>query len=627
MEVIVQIDEMSDLSEAVVAISSGCPFSGTTSAVPSLSPSICRHRPPPQSIPVISRNGYLEFGIPCVDSVEEDLAWERNYASRSLGRRRIVDAGASPQELDIVDAIKGDHGSVLYAMTFAFFCGLTAITLFSPIMNQMNRHLKLSPTQKQLVNIAPTISGSILRLVSGIFVEKYTAKAVIKMQLLLTLLGNFAVLVICLTMYPDGFSEKLMWPFIICGLVAGAGIATFSTGISTLSMWSEYKFMGRSLGFLGGFGNLSPAIFSLVLPYIAKLLSIPAMYSIWFIWLCWGSYVAVKNVNDSPFTQMKRMHQVAASLDPSTPPFNKERAKELSRLMFGQQVFPTGEIIAPLVNSAKHLHTWILAAIYFVSFGGGFLGMFAYLPTYYLDAFGSSDGVIAICVFSFALLASALRYPAGILADDFGCVTVGYFSFICCLLGAFVFSISTSFSFSYLGLILSGCGVGLINGCVFKAVPLLCADYMTGASSWTGCIGAMGGFAFPVVFATISNNSNSYRLPWSAFLVPILLCIPLWAILAKPLKHKTLQIELDKLQEDIPGLELKLPRHLRKLTKFPFPKPTPNPNPNLNVNPNSNSKSKSSLNSNPRASADSNGSPSDDLTLHNFPTANRQCQF
>ncbi|RUM59092.1 MAG: MFS transporter, partial [Persephonella sp.] len=178
-------------------------------------------------------------------------------------------------------------------------------------------------------------------------------------------------------------------------------------------------------------------------------------------------------------------------------------AKEL-----GQELIPTGGLISSLKNSAKHIQTWALVSLYFVSFGG-FLALTGWFIVFWVQSYGLEITQAGLLMaFGFSLLASVIRIFGGWLSDRIGGELVAIISYSTTLIGALliVIAVNTNFSLSLLGEILMGTGMGVANGAVFKLVPKYVPHATGGAAGWVGGLGAFGGFVVPPILGLFIQN-------------------------------------------------------------------------------------------------------------------------
>lgn len=160
---------------------------------------------------------------------------------------------------------KGNSTRGLTGTTLGFFFGFAAVALYGPTAIKFKEAMDLSPALLGLLIAIPSLSGSLLRIPFGAWVDTTGGKKPFFILLLLSVIGLGGVTLLLFTSYPDGM--KGMYGLILFfGFLSGCGIATFSVGIGQTSYWFPRSRQGFALGTFGGLGNLAPGIFSLVLP-------------------------------------------------------------------------------------------------------------------------------------------------------------------------------------------------------------------------------------------------------------------------------------------------------------------------------------------------------------------------
>lgn len=145
----------------------------------------------------------------------------------------------------------GSPIKALYATTAAFFVGFAAVALFGPTALELKDVMDLSATQVGLLVAAPSLSGSLLRVPFGAWVDADGGRTPILVLLLMAVVGMAGLLITIVAAYPDGLRDNTgAYPGLFClGVLAGCGIATFSPGIGLVSYWFPQKEQGQRLGF------------------------------------------------------------------------------------------------------------------------------------------------------------------------------------------------------------------------------------------------------------------------------------------------------------------------------------------------------------------------------------------
>ncbi|GBF11157.1 nitrate/nitrite transporter [Tepidibacillus infernus] len=382
--------------------------------------------------------------------------------------------------------LKGNPKTGLTMATFGFFIGFAAVSLYGPVATNINKVMNMPALMLGFLVAAPNLTGSLLRIPFGAWVDKVGGKKPFLTLFALSIIGMAGLTSILYLYYPDQLTLK-MYPLIFFfGLLSGSGIATFSVGVPQTSYWFPQNKQGFALGAYGGLGNTAPGIFGILLPFALVGLGLTGSYATWFLFLVIGTSIYTAFAQDAYYFQLIKKG------------VEKEEAKQVSKEL-GQELFPSGTVVQALKISAKVPGTWGLVALYFTSFGG-FLALTTWFPTYWIQYHGLEVRQAGLLMaLGFSILASFIRVYGGHISDKFGGERTAMVSFMIVLVGSVVLAFAKSFGISLLGEIIMGAGMGVANAAVFKLVPKYVPSAPGGASGWVGGLGAFGGFAVPPI--------------------------------------------------------------------------------------------------------------------------------
>lgn len=387
--------------------------------------------------------------------------------------------------------IKGNSQRGLFGTTLGFFFGFAAVALYGPTAIKFKEAMDLTPTLLGLLIAIPSLSGSLLRIPFGAWVDTTGGKKPFFILMLLSVIGLGGVTFLLYSSYPDGM-QGMYGLVLFFGFLSGCGIATFSVGIGQTSYWFPRNRQGFALGTFGGLGNLAPGIFSLVLPIFLTYFGFISAYFAWFLFLLLGTILyGIVGVNAYYFQYKK------AGL-------SDEEARNKAR-QNGQEIFPSGGVKDSLINSAKIKNTWALVVLYFTTFGG-FIALTAWFPTYWSEYQSFAPVKAGLFTAFFSILASVLRVPGGSVADKFGGETVVLFAMIAIFIAAIILSFASAIPLSVIAVLLLAAGMGIANAAIFKLVPVYVSKAVGGAAGWVGGLGAFGGFALPPVMGAIAGK-------------------------------------------------------------------------------------------------------------------------
>lgn len=379
--------------------------------------------------------------------------------------------------------IKGSPNAGLLGATLGFFIGFASVALFGPTAVQFKQWMNLSPDQVALLVAMPALSGSLLRIPFSAIVDTTGGRKPFLCLLFLAVVGMMGLTAIIFLYYPDRLTQDLYPALLLFGLLCGAGIATFSVGISQVSYWFPQKKQGQALAFFGGAGNLAPGIFSFVLPFALSQWGISGCYIGWLLFLIFGTVLYFFLGRNSPYFQYLRGG------------LTKEESIGAAKIK-GQELFPKGSALASLKESAGNWKTWILVIIYFTTFGG-FIALTAWLPTYSREYFSLSAVAAGALTGTYSILSSLIRVFGGNVSDHYGGERTAVGALIVMGSGAILMTQAQHIYTAAAGIVLLAIGMGITNAAVFKLVPQIIPQAVGGAAGWIGGLGAFGGFVIP----------------------------------------------------------------------------------------------------------------------------------
>ena len=416
--------------------------------------------------------------------------------------------------------IKGNSITGLWIATLGFFFGMASVSLFGPTAHKFGDVMKLDPATIGLLVAIPSLSGSLLRIPFGAWVDTTGGKKPFAILLILSVIGVGGLMWLVNANYPDNMDGT--FPLILfLGLLAGCGVATFSVGISQASYWFPSKKQGYATGMFGGVGTLAPGLFALLLPIVIAAIGLGYAYVGWTVFLLVGTLIYIFFARNAPYFQLKKKG------------LSDEEAKSQA-LIQGQELFPTGSVKKSLATSAKIPGTWLLTILYFVTFGG-FLALTVWYPSFWREFYGLGDIQCGLLTACFSMFSALIRAGTGPFADKFGGRKLCYTSMILIAIGAIGMMISRTFALSLIFTIILAIAMGINNTAVFKMVPIYIPKAVGGASGWIGGIGAFGGFAFPPLMGMIASHMGHDGSAWG-FGIYLILAIICWFILMLFLK-------------------------------------------------------------------------------------------
>lgn len=407
--------------------------------------------------------------------------------------------------------IQGNPQQGLTGATIGFFAGFAAVALFGPTASLFNEVMQLSPVMVGFLVSIPSLSGSLLRIPFGAWVDTSGGRKPFLILMWLSFLGMLGLMLVVSFLYPSRLTADLYPLLLLLGVLCGCGIATFSVGIGQVSYWFPQDKQGAALGAYAGLGNLAPGLFSFLLPVALQNWGLQTAYLAWLVFLGVGVFLYHRLGLDAPYFQALRQARAHPATELAKDQDVAHLAVKVAR-EHGQQIFPRGNAMQSLAAAARISKTWMLVAIYFTTFGG-FIALTAWFPTYWKGFYNLGALTAGTLTAVYSLTASLLRVAGGIVADRLGGERTAMLALSTTLLGAILISLSGVLGWSIAGMLLMAIGMGICNAAVFKLMPMYVPRAVGGAAGWIGGLGAFGGFAIPPLMGVMVSNLGSAGYP------------------------------------------------------------------------------------------------------------------
>jgi len=380
---------------------------------------------------------------------------------------------------------KGDQNRALALSTIAFTVCFAVWTIFSIIGVAIKKELGLTEFQFGLLVATPILTGSLTRLILGVWTEKYGGKLVFSAQMILTGLATWALtLAHTYTMY------------IVAALGIGLAGGSFIIGVAYVSRWYDTSKQGTALGIFGA-GNVGAAVTKFLAPFVMVAYGWQGVAQVW------AAGIALMGV----------IFFILAKDDPEL----------VERRRTGVRAPSLAEQFAPLRN----LQVWRFSLYYFFVFGA-FVALALWMPHYLIDVYGVDVKTAGMSAAAFSLSASVFRAYGGHLSDRFGARAVMYW----CL----GFSLVLLFMLSYpptdyvvqgkdgpiafttemgrwpfvIVLFCLGFFMSLGKAAVYKHIPVYYPGHVGAVGGLVGMIGGLGGFVLPIAFGALLDLTGIY---------------------------------------------------------------------------------------------------------------------
>ena len=374
----------------------------------------------------------------------------------------------------------GRKDAALWASTFAFTACFAVWTIFSIIGIQIKNDLGLSETEFGLLIGTPILTGSLIRLILGIWTDQHGGRLVYVAVMLSAALATF------LLTFADTYLE-----FILAALGVGVAGGSFAVGIAYVSKWFPTEKQGTALGIFGA-GNVGAAVTKFIAPFVMVAYGWEAVAKVWA-----GALVVVALI-----------FWLVTKDDPSL----------VARRKAGIKAKGTFLQLEPL----KKLQVWRFALYYFFVFGA-FVALALWLPRYLVGVYGFDIKTAGMVAAFYSIPASLFRIYGGHLSDKIGPRKVMYWTFGASILFLFMLSypktdyvihgiegpIAFSTEMGIVPFMIAILGLGFFmslgKAAVYKHIPVYYPGHVGAVGGLVGMIGGLGGFILPILFGVMND--------------------------------------------------------------------------------------------------------------------------
>ncbi|SEM66571.1 NarK/NasA family nitrate transporter [Cryobacterium sp. TMT1-3] len=399
----------------------------------------------------------------------------------------------------------------LWITTFSMTLGFAAWYLVSAIAPRLNDiGFDLSTSQLYWLVALPGLAAGLLRLVFMFLPPILGTRILVALSsalLLLPMIGWTLVARDVSTPY---------WVLLALSFAAGIGGGSFSGFMASTSYFFPKRLAGTALGLQAGLGNFGIGLIQLLTPWVVGfgLLGTAALTpesdsNGELVWLHNGGLVLIPWVILAVILALLFLKRVPIKAN------------------FRQQL-----------DIFKVKHTWIMTAIYLMSFGA-FSGLAAQMGLIILNVYGDFPDAPNPLAFAFIgpVVGALVRAASGPLCDRFGGAIFTFIGGAGMAVGTLVtvfFLTPTSvneFSGFLTGMIIIFFFSGLANAGTFKQMPMIFPKRQAGgAIGWTAAIAAFGPFI--VGMALTAMSPTAFFIGCSVFCV---ICTGLaWFYYARP---------------------------------------------------------------------------------------------
>jgi MFS transporter, NNP family, nitrate/nitrite transporter len=382
----------------------------------------------------------------------------------------------------------------LWMSTLAFTVCFAVWTIFSIIGVRIKDELGLSETEFGILLGMPILTGSLVRLVLGIWTERYGGRLVYTATMLAAMAATF------LLSFATTYAQMLL-----AGLGVGLAGGSFAVGVAYVSPFFPAERQGTALGIFGA-GNVGAAVTKFLAPFVLLAWGWQAVAQVWALSIGLMAVVFWFTTADDPQFQARKTHKV--------PP----------RRFLAE--------FAPL----RKAQVWRFALYYFFAFGG-FVALALWLPRYLVGVYGFDLKTAGLVAAGYSIPGSIFRAYGGVLSDRLGARKVMYLTMIVSAMATLVLAMPaggtaavpfaiTPTVFLAVAFVL-GFVMSLGKAAVYKHIPAYYPDSVGAVGGMVGMIGGLGGFVLPIAFGALKDLTGLWSSCFLLLFAIVLLSLAL----------------------------------------------------------------------------------------------------
>ncbi len=371
-------------------------------------------------------------------------------------------------------------GKALAMSTVAFTVCFAVWTIFSIIGVRIKDELGLTETQFGLLVGMPILTGSLVRVVLGVWTDRFGGRLVYTATMLAAAIATF------LLAFAQTYAQML-----VAALGVGLAGGSFAVGVAYVSRFFPAERQGTALGIFG-VGNVGAAVTKFVAPFVLLAGGWQDVALIWAAVLAVMAFIFWFGTEDDPVIRQRRIH--------------------------GGQPRSFWSEFAPL----KEIRVWRFALYYFFAFGA-FVALALWLPRYLIGVYGFDIATAGMVGAAYSVPASIFRAYGGVLSDRVGARTIMYWTLGVSAIATLILSLPPTdyvvhgidgrigfhlavgpIAFIVVIFVL-GFFMSLGKAAVYKHIPAYYPQNVGAVGGLVGMIGGLGGFILPILFGVLND--------------------------------------------------------------------------------------------------------------------------
>ncbi|CDX55167.1 Nitrate/nitrite transporter protein [Mesorhizobium plurifarium] len=389
----------------------------------------------------------------------------------------------------------------LVMSTIAFTVCFAVWTIFSIVGVRIKQELGLNETEFGLLVGTPILTGSLVRIVLGVWTDRYGGRLVYTMTMLAAAVATL------LLAFAHSYEQMLL-----AALGVGLAGGSFAVGVAYVSRFFPAGKQGTALGIFG-VGNVGAAVTKFLAPLVLLAWGWQSVALIWAAALVVMAIVFWFTTDDDPVIRERRAGKAAPARS------------------FWQE-------FAPL----KNLQVWRFAFYYFFAFGA-FVALSLWLPRYLIGVYGFGIATAGMIGAAYSIPASIFRAYGGVLSDRIGARTVLYWTFSVCAVATLVLSLPSAdyvvrgisgpipfhveigpLAFIAVASVL-GFFMSLGKAAVYKHIPVYYPQNVGAVGGVVGMIGGLGGFILPIAFGALNDLTGVWSSCFMLLFLIVVSCL------------------------------------------------------------------------------------------------------
>jgi NNP family nitrate/nitrite transporter-like MFS transporter len=376
----------------------------------------------------------------------------------------------------------GEPAKALWISTLAFTICFAVWTIFAIIGIRIKQELGLSETEFGLLVGTPVLTGSIIRILLGIWTERYGGRLVYVLTMLAAAAATF--LLSYATTYPQ---------MLIAGLGVGLAGGSFAVGIAYVSPFFPPEKQGTALGIFGA-GNVGAAVTKFAAPFVLLAWGWQAVAEIWALVLAVMAVIFWFTTTDDPAFRARR-----------------NRGATSKNLL---------QEFAPL----KKVQVWRFSLYYFFAFGG-FIALSLWLPRYLVGVYGFNLETAGMVAAAYSIPGSIFRAFGGVLSDRKGARSVLYATLSVSAVATLILSFAIATPAFIVVVFVLGFFMSLGKAAVYKHIPAYYPESIGAVGGVVGMMGGLGGFVMPIAFGFLKDMTGLWSSCFLLLFVVVLISL------------------------------------------------------------------------------------------------------